>query len=39
MQRLVEDGFSQIEGMFVCQHGRPFFIKMTKKDLDGLFDR
>lgn len=39
MQRLVEDGFSTIEWMFVCQHGRPFFIKMTKKDLDGLFDR
>lgn len=39
MQRLVEDGFSHIDGMFVCQHGRPFFIKMTKKDVDGLFDR
>lgn len=39
MQRLVEDWFSEIEWMFVCQHGRPFFIKMTKKDLDGLFDR
>lgn len=39
MQHLVEEGFSQIDGMFVCQHGRPFFIKMQKKDLDGLFDR
>lgn len=39
MQRLVEDWFSHIDGMFVCQHGRPFFIKMTKKDVDGLFDR
>lgn len=39
MQHLVEDWFSHIEGMFVCQHGRPFFIKMQKKDLDGLFDR
>ncbi len=39
MQRLVQDGFSHIDGMFVCQHGRPFFIKMNRGDVDGLFDR
>lgn len=39
MQRLVEDGFSHIDWMFVCQHGRPFFIKLNRPDLDGLFDR
>ncbi len=39
MQNIVRDGFSHIDGMFVCQHGRPFFIKMTKGDLDALFDR
>lgn len=39
MQQLVQDGFGFIPGMFVCQHGRPFFVKMDKKHVDGLFDR
>ena len=39
MQQLVQDGFEFIPGMFVCQHGRPFFVKMDKKHVDGLFDR
>ena len=39
MQQLVQDGFEFIPGMFVCQHGRPFFVKMDKKHIDGLFDR
>lgn len=39
MQQLVEDGFAHIDGMFVCQHGRPFFIKIDKKQVDGLMDR
>lgn len=39
MQQLVQDGFELIPGMFVCQHGRPFFVKMNKKHIDGLFDR
>lgn len=39
MKQLVEDGFQKIPGMFVCQHGRPFFVKMDKKHIDGLFDR
>lgn|GEM_PF-240603 len=39
MKQLLEDGFRYIPGMFVCQHGRPFFVKMDKKNIDGLFDR
>lgn len=39
MQQLVEDGFAHIDGMFVCQHGRPFFIQIDKKQVDGLMDR
>lgn len=39
MKQLVEDWFKHIPGMFVCQHGRPFFVKMDKKHIDGLFDR
>lgn len=39
MQQLVQDGFEFIPGMFVCQHGRPFFVKMDRKHIDGLFDR
>ena len=26
MQQLVNDGFDSIPGLFVCQHGRPFFV-------------
>jgi DNA mismatch repair protein MutL len=39
MVNLLEDGFKFIDGMFVCQHGRPFFVKIEKKDVDRLFDR
>jgi DNA mismatch repair ATPase MutL len=39
MSNLIKDGFENIEWMFVCQHGRPFFIKMDKKKIDKLFDR
>ncbi len=39
MSNLIKDGFENIEWMFVCQHGRPFFIKMDKKKIDALFDR
>ncbi len=39
MANLIKDGFENIEWMFVCQHGRPFFIKMDKKKIDWLFDR
>ena len=37
--QLIQDGFELIPEMFVCQHGRPFFIKITKKDVEKLFDR
>lgn len=39
MENLVRDGLSTIDGMFVCQHGRPFFIKIDKKQIDGMMDR
>ncbi len=39
MSNLIKDWFENIEWMFVCQHGRPFFIKMDKKKIDWLFDR
>lgn len=39
MIRLLKDGFEYIEGMFVCQHWRPFFVKIDKKTIDKFFDR
>ncbi len=39
MLNLVRDWFENIEGMFVCQHGRPFFVQVDKKNIDKLFDR
>jgi len=39
MIELVKEGFDEIDGMFVCQHGRPFFVKSDKKELDKFFDR
>lgn len=39
MEQLIADGFEKIPGMFVCQHGRPFFVKVDKSEIDGLFDR
>ncbi len=39
MTNLVKDGFAGVPGLFVCQHGRPFFIKTEKKDIDKFFDR
>ncbi len=39
MINLVKDGFVHIPWLFVCQHGRPFFVKTEKKDIDRLFDR
>ena len=39
MQQLIQDGFEHIPWMFVCQHWRPFFVKMNKDDIDKLFDR
>lgn len=39
MTRLLKDWFENIEGMFVCQHWRPFFVKIEKKTIDKFFDR
>ena len=39
MEQLLQDGFDHIDQMFVCQHGRPFFIQMDKGDIGKLFDR
>lgn len=39
MQQLINDGLSNIEGMFVCQHGRPFFIHIPRGQIDKMFDR
>ncbi|HOQ79160.1 MAG TPA: DNA mismatch repair endonuclease MutL, partial [Candidatus Absconditabacterales bacterium] len=38
MANLVKEGFDSIEGMFVCQHGRPFFVKIEKGSVDKMFD-
>ncbi|HRU50479.1 MAG TPA: DNA mismatch repair endonuclease MutL [Candidatus Absconditabacterales bacterium] len=39
MANLIKEGFDSIEGMFVCQHGRPFFVKIEKGSVDKMFDR
>ncbi len=39
MTQLIKDGFEHIEGLFVCQHGRPFFIQVEKSSIDKLFNR
>lgn len=39
MEQLVKDWFEKIPWMFVCQHGRPFFVKIEKKEIDWFFDR
>ena len=39
MENLVREWLTHIDSMFVCQHGRPFFIKIDKKQIDGMMDR
>jgi DNA mismatch repair protein MutL len=39
MINLIKDWFENIDWMFVCQHGRPSFIKVDKKDFDKMFNR
>ena len=39
MANLVKEWFDSIEGMFVCQHWRPFFVKIEKGSVDKMFDR
>ncbi len=39
MEALVKDWFEKIPWMFVCQHWRPFFVRIEKKEIDWFFDR
>lgn len=39
MQNLIKDWFTYIDQMFVCQHGRPSFVKVDKSEIEKLFDR
>ena len=39
MFALIKDGFNEIDWMFVCQHGRPFFVQIEKGNIDKFFDR
>ena len=39
MEELVKKWFEKIPWMFVCQHGRPFFVRIEKKEIDWFFDR
>jgi DNA mismatch repair protein MutL len=39
IQQLIQDGITHIDGMFVCQHGRPSVVGTHKRDIDELFDR
>jgi DNA mismatch repair ATPase MutL len=39
MSALIKDWFTEIDGMFVCQHGRPFFVQIEKGNIDKFFDR
>lgn len=39
MIHLVKEWLDSIEWMFVCQHGRPFFVKIEKRTIDKFFDR
>lgn len=39
MEQLVKDWFEKIPWMFVCQHWRPFFVRIEKKEIDWFFDR
>jgi DNA mismatch repair ATPase MutL len=39
MEQLIKDWFEKIPGLFVCQHGRPFFVRIDKGEIDKMFDR
>ena len=39
MSALIKDWFTEIDWMFVCQHGRPFFVQIEKGNIDKFFDR
>jgi DNA mismatch repair ATPase MutL len=39
MQQLVRDASGVIDGLFVCQHGRPSAVIIPNADINLLFDR
>jgi DNA mismatch repair ATPase MutL len=39
MKKLIEDWFEIIKWQFTCQHWRPSFVKISKQDIEKLFDR
>jgi DNA mismatch repair protein MutL len=39
MQQLLDDGMTKVDGMFVCQHGRPFWIQIPRSHIDKMVDR
>ena len=39
IKQLIEDGQKYIDWFFVCQHGRPSVVKISKHDIDWFFDR
>jgi len=39
MKNLLEEGMKIIDGLFVCQHGRPSVVKVEKKYVEALFER
>ncbi len=39
MEQLIKDWLEYIDGFFVCQHGRPSIVQLSKHDIDWFFDR
>ncbi|MBS8122428.1 DNA mismatch repair endonuclease MutL [Candidatus Vampirococcus lugosii] len=39
MVNLINDGYKNIDKMFVCQHGRPSIVNISKENIEKLFDR
>ena len=39
MEKLINDGITYVQGMFVCQHGRPAVVAVAKTHVEKLFER
>ena len=39
MEQLIKDALKYIDWFFVCQHGRPSIVQLSKHDIDKFFDR
>lgn len=39
MEQLIKDWLENIDWFFVCQHGRPSVVRLSKHDIDAFFDR